>query len=70
MAKIEYSDEDNCFVGRIVGVKDIVGFHADTRSKLRSSTSSRNDGLKNCFALASNDGLKGCFALASNVGDH
>jgi len=26
-ARIEYSDEDKCFVGHINGIKDIVGFH-------------------------------------------
>jgi predicted HicB family RNase H-like nuclease len=26
-ARIEYSDEDKCFVGHIAGIRDIVGFH-------------------------------------------
>lgn len=29
-ARVEYSDEDACFVGLIAGISDIVGFHADT----------------------------------------
>ena len=34
-ARIEYSDEDGCFVGHIAGIRDIVGFHGDTVAKLR-----------------------------------
>lgn len=33
-AHVEYSDEDDCFVGHIAGIKDIVGFHADSVKKL------------------------------------
>jgi predicted HicB family RNase H-like nuclease len=36
-ARIEYSDEDQCFVGRIAGVKDIIGFHADSVKELRQA---------------------------------
>ena len=28
-ARIEYSDEDKCFIGHIAGIRDIVGFHGD-----------------------------------------
>lgn len=34
-ARIEYSEEDGCFVGHIVGINDIVGFHGDTVADLR-----------------------------------
>lgn len=33
-AKIEYSDEDDCFVGHIAGISDVIGFHADSVSEL------------------------------------
>jgi predicted HicB family RNase H-like nuclease len=36
-AKIEYSDEDECFVGHIIGIQDIVGFHGDSVQALRSA---------------------------------
>lgn len=36
-ARIEYSDEDGCFVGRIAGIRDVVGFHAETVHELRSA---------------------------------
>lgn len=34
-AKIDYSDEDQCFVGRIAGIRDVIGFHADNVADLR-----------------------------------
>lgn len=36
-ARIEYSDEDSCFIGHIAGIRDIVGFHADTVAALRKA---------------------------------
>ena len=36
-AKIEYSDEDDCFVGHIAGINDIVGFHANSVPALHSA---------------------------------
>lgn len=29
-AKVEYSDEDGCLVGRVLGIRDIIGFHGDS----------------------------------------
>ena len=34
-AKIEYSDDDDSFVGHIAGIKDVIGFHADSVKELR-----------------------------------
>lgn len=36
-ARIEYSDEDGCFVGHIAGIRDVIGFHADSVSELRDA---------------------------------
>jgi len=36
-ARIEYDDEDGIFVGRIAGIRDGVGFHADTVEALRDA---------------------------------
>jgi len=36
-AKIEYSEEDQCFVGRVAGIRDIIGFHADNVTALRKA---------------------------------
>ena len=36
-AKIEYSDEDGCFIGHLAGIDDIVGFHGDSVVELRAA---------------------------------
>lgn len=36
-ARIEYSDEDACFIGHIAGIVDVVGFHADNVKALRAA---------------------------------
>lgn len=36
-ARIEFSSEDECFIGHIAGIKDIVGFHGESVAELKSS---------------------------------
>jgi predicted HicB family RNase H-like nuclease len=36
-ARIEYDDEDGIFTGRVAGIRDGVGFHADTVDALRDA---------------------------------
>ena len=36
-ARIEYSDEDSCFVGRVAGIQDIITFHGETVVQLRKA---------------------------------
>ena len=36
-ARVEYSDEDECFVGRIAGIRAVIGFHADNVAGLRQA---------------------------------
>jgi predicted HicB family RNase H-like nuclease len=36
-ARIGYDDEDGIFTGRIAGIRDAVGFHADTVAGLREA---------------------------------
>jgi predicted HicB family RNase H-like nuclease len=36
-ARIGYDDEDGIFTGRIAGIRDTVGFHADTVAGLREA---------------------------------
>ena len=38
-ARIEFSSEDDCFIGHIAGIKDIVGFHAESVSELKHAFS-------------------------------
>ena len=36
-ARIEYSDEDTCFVGRIAGIRDIISFHGESVDEIRQA---------------------------------
>ncbi|WP_426029798.1 type II toxin-antitoxin system HicB family antitoxin [Caulobacter sp. DWP3-1-3b2] len=36
-ARAEFDDEDEIFIGRLAGVNDIVGFHADSVSDLKAA---------------------------------
>jgi predicted HicB family RNase H-like nuclease len=36
-ARISYSDEDELFVGRVVGIRDIITFHGENVSELRAA---------------------------------
>ena len=36
-ARIEFSSEDDCFIGHIAGIKDIVGFHAESVNELKKA---------------------------------
>lgn len=35
-AKVEYSAADELFVGRVLGIKDIIGFHGETVEELKA----------------------------------
>lgn len=51
-ARIEYSEADECFVGHIAGIGDIVGFHGESVLELRDA-----------FAEAVDDYLETCEKL-------
>jgi predicted HicB family RNase H-like nuclease len=52
VARIEFSSEDECFIGHIAGIKDVVGFHGETVSELKASFEEAvNDYLKTCNAV-------------------
>ena len=53
VALIEYSDEDQCFVGHIAGIHDIVGFHGESVAELRTA-----------FEEAVDDYLEACEKLS------
>jgi predicted HicB family RNase H-like nuclease len=36
-ARIEYSDEDACFIGRVAGIKPIITFHGDSVDEIRKA---------------------------------
>lgn len=54
-ARIEFSDEDDCFVGHVAGIRDVVGFHGDTVA-----------GLRTAFREAVDDYLATCKKLGKN----
>ena len=52
VARIEYSDEDDCFVGHIAGINDVVGFHGESVSELHKAfKESVTDYLETCKKL-------------------
>jgi predicted HicB family RNase H-like nuclease len=51
-ARIEYSEDDGCFVGHIAGIQDRVGFHGDSVVDLRSAFSEAvDDYLETCASV-------------------
>ncbi len=52
VARVEYSEEDECFVGHIAGISDVVGFHGESVS-----------GLKKAFKEAVDDYVETCKKL-------
>ncbi len=51
-ARVQYSEEDGCFVGHIVGINDIVGFHGDSVIELRQAFEEAvDDYLETCEKL-------------------
>lgn len=51
-ARIDYSDEDGCFVGHIAGINDVVGFHGESVEELRDAfVESVDDYLETCEKL-------------------
>lgn len=36
-AKIEYSAEDGCLIGQLMGIQDIIGFHGDSVEEIRQA---------------------------------
>ncbi|MDP8207531.1 MAG: type II toxin-antitoxin system HicB family antitoxin [Candidatus Electryonea clarkiae] len=51
-ARIEYSDEDGCFIGHIAGIEDIIGFHGESVSEVRGAFEEAvDDYLETCEKL-------------------
>ncbi|MEZ4640832.1 MAG: type II toxin-antitoxin system HicB family antitoxin [Caldilineaceae bacterium] len=51
-ARIEYNDEDGCFVGQIAGIRDVVGFHGESVTELREAfVEAVDDYLETCERL-------------------
>lgn len=51
-AQIEYSNEDECFIGHIAGIKDIIGFHGNSVLELKEAfIEAIDDYLESCEAI-------------------
>ncbi|AKJ68796.1 DNA repair protein HhH-GPD [Pandoraea thiooxydans] len=50
--RIEYSDKNECFVGHITGIYDVVGFHGDSVTQLHAAViEAVHDYLATCEKL-------------------
>jgi len=36
-ARIDYSEDDGCFVGHVAGIRDVIGFHGESVAELRTA---------------------------------
>jgi predicted HicB family RNase H-like nuclease len=51
-ARVEYSEEDQCFIGHIAGIRDTVGFHGDSVAELRAAFEEAvDDYLETCAKI-------------------
>jgi predicted HicB family RNase H-like nuclease len=51
-ARIAYSDEDDCLIGHIAGIRDVVGFHGESVAELRTAFEEAvDDYLETCARL-------------------
>ena len=51
-ARVEYSEDDECFVGHIAGIRDAVGFHGESVAELRAAFEEAvDDYLATCVKL-------------------
>lgn len=51
-ARVEYSEEDGCFVGHIAGIRDVIGFHGESVAELRAAFEEAvDDYLETCEKL-------------------
>lgn len=51
-ARVEYSEDDACFIGHIAGIRDVIGFHGETVAELRAAFEEAvDDYLETCKKL-------------------
>lgn len=58
IARIEYDEDDEIFVGHIAGIRDRVGFHADTVPELKAAFHEAVDDYVETCKAVSKDPLK------------
>ena len=65
-ARVEYSEEDGCFVGHVAGIRDVIGFHGESVGELRAAFEEAvDDYLATCkkAGVAPNKPYSGQFRL-------
>ncbi len=55
LAKVEFDAADHIFVGRIVGIRDVVGFHGESVTELETAF---RDAIDNYLAACKKNGQK------------
>lgn len=51
-ARVEYSEDDGCFIGHIAGIRDVIGFHGESVAELRTAFEEAvDDYLESCKKL-------------------
>lgn len=51
-ARVEYSEDDECFIGHIAGIRDVIGFHGESVAELRTAFNEAvDDYLDTCNKL-------------------
>jgi len=45
-ARVEYSEDDGCFIGHIAGIRDVIGFHGESVAELRAAFEEAVDDYK------------------------
>lgn len=55
LTKIEYSSEDKCLVGHILGIQDIVGFHGNSVEEVRRAF---EEAVEDYFGMRADMGKK------------
>jgi predicted HicB family RNase H-like nuclease len=72
-ARVEYNEDDGCFVGHIAGIRDVIGFHGESVAELRSAFEEAvDDYLSTCQKLGKepNKPYSGQFRLRLDPGLH
>jgi predicted HicB family RNase H-like nuclease len=65
-ARVEYSEEDGCFIGHVAGIRDVIGFHGESVDELRAGFEEAvDDYVETCRKLgrAPNHPYSGQFRL-------
>ncbi len=65
-ARVEYSEEDGCFIGRLAGIRDVIGVHGESVAELRAAF---EEAFDDCLATCKKIGTIGDSTLAEAILD-